>query len=55
MAQSATATMAAYDAQSALEIMRTISPDLLLTDVVMPGMGGIELAIAIRRAFRTAK
>jgi len=35
--------------------MRTISPDLLLTDLVMLGMGGLEPAIAIGRAFRTAK
>jgi CheY-like chemotaxis protein len=41
--------MAAYDGPSALEIARVIPPDLLLTDVVMPGMSGVDLAIAIRQ------
>ena len=36
---------AADDGPSALALMGTgISVDLLLTDVVMPGMGGLELA-----------
>lgn len=43
---------AAYDAATALEICRKKVPDLVLSDVVMPGMNGIELAIAIRQQFR---
>lgn len=43
------AAMAAYDGPSALQIARVIPPDLLLADVVMPGMSGIDLAIAITR------
>jgi DNA-binding response OmpR family regulator len=40
----------AYDGLSALEIASVIPPDLLITDVAMPGMGGIELAIALRES-----
>src|SRR5208282_1141605 len=41
-------TMVAYDGQTALDIAKTAPPDLLLTDVVMPGMSGVDLAIALR-------
>src|SRR5262249_28080410 len=43
---------AAHDGASALEICRKKTPDLVLSDVVIPGMNGIELAIAIRQQFR---
>ena len=46
------AAEAAHDGVSALEICRQRVPDLVLSDVVMPGMNGIELAIAIRQQFR---
>jgi CheY-like chemotaxis protein len=46
------AAEAAYDGASALEICRRKVPDLILSDVVMPGMNGIELAIAVRQQFR---
>lgn len=39
----------AYEGHSALEIAEEIQPDYLLTDVVMPDMNGVELAIAVRR------
>ena len=42
-------TMVAYNGNSALEIAKTIHPDLLLADVAMPGMNGIDLAMAIRQ------
>lgn len=39
----------AYDGQTALELAARFNPDILLTDVVMPGMNGVELAIAISK------
>jgi CheY-like chemotaxis protein len=42
--------LAAYDGVSALEIARATPPDLLITDVYMPGMNGIDLAVAIQAA-----
>jgi DNA-binding response OmpR family regulator len=41
--------MVAYNGESALEIAKTVPPDLLLADVSMPGMNGIDLAVAIRQ------
>jgi CheY-like chemotaxis protein len=46
------AAEAAYEGSTALEICRWKVPDLVLSDVVMPEMNGIELAIAIRHQFR---
>lgn len=39
----------AYEGRTALEIVGEIQPDYLLTDVVMPEMNGVELAIAVRQ------
>jgi CheY-like chemotaxis protein len=39
--------MTAYDGGSALELARAYRPFLLITDVVMPGMTGVELALAL--------
>lgn len=36
--------MVAADAREALRILQDHSPDLLLTDIVMPGMSGLVLA-----------
>ncbi len=49
LARNGMAVMTAYDAFGALEIARVIPPDLLLADVVMPGMSGIDLAIEIQK------
>ena len=45
------AAMPVYDAEEALETALLMPPELLITDVMLPGMSGIELAIQIRRIF----
>lgn len=39
----------AYEGYQALKLAEEVQPDYLLTDVVMPGMNGVELAIAVRK------
>jgi DNA-binding response OmpR family regulator len=53
--QSGIRALVAYDGESALAIANTVPPDLLLTDVAMPGMSGIDLAIAIRHSLPKCK
>ena len=48
--QSGFMAMTAYYGRTAFQIADLIAPDLLLSDVVMPGMTGVDLAIAIRQA-----
>jgi DNA-binding NtrC family response regulator len=40
-------TMTAYNGETALQIAIANSPALVISDVVMPGISGVELAIAI--------
>lgn len=44
-----------YDADSALEIALMRPPAMLVSDVVLPGMSGVDLAISIRRIFPDCK
>jgi DNA-binding NtrC family response regulator len=37
----------AYDARTALEMASVWAPDLLISDVAMPGMNGVELALGM--------
>ena len=39
---------AVYSGEKAVEAAKTLNPDILITDVVMPGITGIEAAISIQ-------
>jgi CheY-like chemotaxis protein len=41
----------AYDGFGALDMTGSFHPDYLVTDIMMPGMNGVELAIAISTMF----
>lgn len=45
----------AYDGFGALDVVAAFHPDYLLTDIMMPGMNGIELAIATTKMFPMTK
>ena len=47
--------IAAYDGDSALETALLTPPEMLIADVVLPGVTGIELAIKVRRIFPECK
>lgn len=49
------AAIPAYDGDGALEIALLEPPQLLITDVMLPGMNGIELAITIKRIYPECK
>lgn len=49
------AAMPVYDGESALESALLMPPELLISDVILPGMSGIELAITVRRIFPDCK
>jgi CheY-like chemotaxis protein len=43
------AATAAYNGEQALELATTVQPDVVLSDVVMPGISGVELALSLIR------
>jgi CheY-like chemotaxis protein len=45
----------AYDGWTALEMAARFQPDYLLSDVLMPRMNGVELAIAIQKMYPAVK
>lgn len=55
LSQRGFAATAAYRAESALAIAAATPPDVLISDVAMPGMTGIDLAIAISIRFTECK
>ena len=55
LCRSGYAAVAAYDADSALETTLMTPSEMLITDVVLPGMNGIDLAIHVRRIFPDCK
>lgn len=49
------AAIATYDGEAALETALLTPPELLISDVILPGMNGIELAVTMRRIFPDCK
>jgi len=48
-------TSAAYSGTTALERARQSNPDLIVTDVMMPDMNGIDMAIQVREFLPSCK
>src|ERR1700722_2701769 len=46
---------AAYDGEEAIETALVKPPHLLISDVMLPGMNGVELATRMRRIFPECK
>jgi DNA-binding NtrC family response regulator len=46
---------AAYDGSAALTAAQTFSPEVLITDVVMPGLSGWEVALEYSRLLPTCR
>ena len=55
LSKSGFSTMTAYDGVAALQLAKDLKPDLVISDVMMPGMTGIELAIAITQTVPRCK
>jgi CheY-like chemotaxis protein len=46
---------AAYSGRKALELAETLKPDMLISDVIMPDLSGIDAAITIRAKLPSCK
>ena len=46
---------AVYNGEKAVEMARTFQPDMLISDVIMPGKTGIEAAIEVRAMLPSCK
>ena len=46
---------AVYAGEEAVQTAKTFRPDVLISDVIMPGLNGIDAAIAIRKCCLPAK
>jgi CheY-like chemotaxis protein len=55
LSKSGFSTMTAYDGVAAMQLAKDLKPDLVISDVMMPGMTGIELAIAITQTVPRCK
>jgi DNA-binding response OmpR family regulator len=53
--QSGYAAFTAYDGETAIEASLLTPPELVISDIMLPGMNGIELGIKIRRIFPDCK
>jgi DNA-binding response OmpR family regulator len=49
------AAIAAYDGEDALETALLMPPELVITDVLLPGMSGIEVATTLRKKLPDCK
>lgn len=55
LSRSGYTTRAVYDGKTALEIANEDPPSLLISDVVMPGMTGVELAMTLTHSIPECK
>jgi CheY-like chemotaxis protein len=55
LCRSGFAAMTAYDGRAALDLATIVPPDLLITDIAMPKMNGIQLALSVIRTIPDCK
>jgi CheY-like chemotaxis protein len=55
LSQHGFSAVAAYSGEQAIEAARTQQPDIVLSDVLMPKMTGVELGIRIRSEYPQAR
>ncbi len=48
-------TRTAYSGETAVEMLRDFEPEILITDVIMPGISGIDAAIKVCEALPACK